>query len=53
MVESLIALRGVDRLSATVLLAELGDLSRFDTAPQFAAFLRLVPSEHTSGGRRR
>lgn len=52
-VESLIALRGVDRLSATVLLAELGDLSRFDTAPQFAAFLGLVPSEHTSGGRRR
>jgi len=40
-VDSLIALRGVDKLAAIVLLAELGDISRFDSP------------EHTSGARRR
>jgi transposase len=52
-VESLVALRGVDKLAAMVLLAELGDISRFDSPRQLMAFLGLVPSEHTSGGRRR
>ena len=28
--EALVALRGVDKVAATVLLAELGDISRFD-----------------------
>jgi transposase len=52
-VESLVALRGIDKLAAMVLLAELGDISRFDSPRQLMAFLGLVPSEHTSGGRRR
>jgi transposase len=52
-VDCLIALRGIDKLAAMVLLAELGDLSRFDSPRQLMAFLGLVPSEHTSGGRRR
>ena len=52
-VESLIALRGVDKLTAIVLLAELGDISRFDSPKELMAFLGLVPSEHSSGGRRR
>ncbi len=52
-VESLIALRGVDKLTAIVLLAELGDISRFDSPRELMAFLGLVPSEHSSGGRRR
>jgi transposase len=52
-VESLVALRGVDKLSAMVLLAELGDISRFDSPRQLMAYLGLVPSEHSSGGRRR
>ncbi len=52
-VESLIALRGVDKLTAIVLLAELGDISRFDSPKERMAFLGLVPSEHSSGGRRR
>ncbi len=52
-VDSLIALRGVDKLSAIVLLAELGDISRFDSPKQLMAFLGLVPSEHSSGSRRR
>ena len=52
-VDSLIALRGVDKLAAIVLLAELGDISRFDSPRQLMAFLGLVPSEHSSGPRRR
>ncbi len=52
-VASLRALRGVDRLTAVTLLAELGDLRRFPTARQFMAYLGLTPSEHSSGGKRR
>ena len=36
-----------------VLMAELGDISRFDAPRQLMAFLGLVPSEHTSANRRR
>ena len=52
-VDSLVALRGVDKVAAIGLLAELGDLSRFDSPKQLMAFLGLVPSEHSSGRRRR
>jgi transposase len=52
-VDSLVALRGIDKLAATVLLAELGDISRFDSPKQLMAYLGLVPSEHTTGRRRR
>jgi len=52
-VDALVALRGIDVLSATVLLAELGDISRFDSPKQLMAYLGLVPSEHSSGSRRR
>lgn len=34
-------------------LAELGDLTRFDTPRELTAYLGLVPSEHSSGGSRR
>lgn len=52
-VSSLVALRGIDKLAAMVLLAELGDISRFDSPKQLMAFLGLVPSEHSTGKRRR
>lgn len=52
-VNALVALRGIDKVAAIVLLAELGDISRFDSPKQLMAFLGLVPSEHSSGGRRR
>ena len=52
-VDSLVALRGIDKLAAMVLLAELGDISRFESPRQLMAFLGLVPSEHTSSHRRR
>lgn len=53
MVDSLVALRGIDKLAAMVLLSELGDISRFESPRQLMAYLGLVPSEHSSGGRRR
>lgn len=52
-IEALVALRGIDKLSAMVLVAELGDISRFDSPRQLMAFLGLVPSEHSTGNRRR
>lgn len=52
-VSSLVALRGIDKVAALTLLAELGDISRFDTPKQLMAYLGLVPSEHSSGNRRR
>jgi transposase len=51
-VDSLICLRGIDRLSAITLLAELGDLRRFQSPSQLMAYLGLVPSEHSSGPNR-
>jgi len=43
-------LRGIDTLSAMVLVAEIFDFRRFGTAEEFMSFLGLVPSEHTTGG---
>ena len=52
-VEGLMALSGVDVVTAMTVLAEVGDLTRFDSARELMSFLGLVPSEHSSGGRRR
>src|SRR5487761_457222 len=49
-IEALMALRGVSLLTATTIVAEIGDLKRFASAPQLMAYLGLVPSEHSSGG---
>jgi transposase len=49
LVEAFQALRGVQILSAVVLAAELGDLTRFASAPELMAYAGLVPSEHSSG----
>ena len=51
-VDSLVALRGVDKIAAVTLLAELGDVSRFDSPRELMGFLGLVPSVHDSGQRR-
>jgi transposase len=48
-IESLMALRGVNLLTAATLMAEIGDLKRFASAPQLMAYLGVVPSEHSSG----
>jgi transposase len=49
MVKALQALRGVSLIAATVTVAELGDLSRFNKPKELMAYLGLVPSEHSSG----
>jgi len=48
-VTALRVLRGIDTLSAMVLLSELGDLRRFPTAPQLMAAIGLVPAEASTG----
>ncbi len=45
--------RGIDTLTAMLLLAELHDFRRFQTAPALMAYLGLVPSEASSGERHR
>lgn len=47
------AMRGVRLLVATGVVAELGDLTRFDHPRKLMGYLGLVPSEHSTGGRRR
>jgi transposase len=46
-------LRGIDTLTAVGLCAEIGDFERFARAGQLASYLGLVPSEDSSGERRR
>jgi transposase len=52
-VEAIQALRGVELTGAIILIAELGDLTRFDTPRKLMAYLGLTPSEYSSGERRR
>jgi len=52
-VEALMALRGVKLITAMTVIAQLGDISRFDSPRQLMAYLGLVPSEHSSGKSRR
>lgn len=52
-IEALMALRGVNLLTATTVVAEIGDLKRFAKASQLMAYLGLVPSEYSSGGSQR
>jgi transposase len=46
-------LRGIDTLTAVGLCAEIGDFERFDRPGRLASYLGLVPSEDSSGQRRR
>jgi transposase len=48
-VTALMAMRGIDLISAAAFLAEIGDLSRFATPRELMAYLGLVPSEHSTG----
>jgi transposase len=52
-VDALQALRGVQFTVAVTTVAELGDLTRFDTPRELMKFLGLIPSEYSSGERRR
>lgn len=52
LVADLRCLRGVDTLTALGIAAEIGELSRFESAEQFMSFVGLTPSERSSGEKR-
>ena len=52
-VKAIQAMRGVRLLVATGMIAELGDLTRFDHPRKLMSYLGLVPSEHSTGGNRK
>ena len=52
-VSRLKAFKGIETLIALSLIVEIADFNRFARAEQFMAFLGLVPSEHSSGAKRR
>ncbi|MFT6530167.1 MAG: transposase, partial [Psychrosphaera sp.] len=52
-VKAIQAMRGVRLLVATGVIAELGDLTRFDHPRKLMSYLGLVSSEHSSGGKQR
>jgi transposase len=52
-VKAIQAMRGVRLLVAVGVVAELGDLTRFDHPRKLMSYVGLVPSEHSSGGKRK
>ena len=52
-VGAIMTLRGLDLVTASTVVAELGDLKRFARPRELMGYLGLVPSEHTSGAKRR
>ena len=52
-VRALMSLRGVALLNAATLVAELGDLQRFEHPRQLMSYLGLVPSEDTTSADRK
>ena len=52
-VTALKAFKGIQTLIALSFVVEIGDFRRFAAADQFMAFLGLVPSERSSGNKRR
>jgi len=53
LVEALQALRGFALINAITVASEIGDPRRFETPRQLMAFVGLVPSEHSTGEKRR
>jgi transposase len=51
-VEAVQALRGVDFTGAVTFMAEVGDVTRFDTPRKLMSYLGLTPSEDSSGAHR-
>jgi transposase len=52
-VQALMCLRGFQLTAATILVAELGNVRRFEHPRHLMGFLGLVPKENTTGERRR
>ncbi len=49
--QRLLKVEGIGPISATAIVAAVGDAKQFSNARQFAAWLGLVPSQHSSGGK--
>jgi transposase len=49
--QRLMNVEGIGPISATAIVAAVGDAKQFSSARQFAAWLGLVPSQHSSGGK--
>ena len=52
-VQALQSLRGVSMIVATTTVAEVGDMKRFKSPVELMSYLGLVPSEHSSGERKK
>lgn len=52
-VKAIQAMRGIRLVIATSIIAELGDLNRFDDPRKLMSYVGLTPSEHSSGGKRK
>lgn len=52
-VKAIQALRGVRLIVAAGVIAELGDITRFDSPRKLMSYVGLTPSEHSSGSRRK
>jgi transposase len=53
LVSAVMTLRGLDLVAATTVVAELGDLRRFAHPRELMGYVGLVPSEHSTGSKRR
>ncbi|MDT4850294.1 IS110 family transposase ISPa11 [compost metagenome] len=52
-IQRLLAVEGVGPISATAVVAAVGDARQFHSGRQFAAWLGLVPRQHSTGGKQR
>ena len=52
-IKKLRVFKGIDYIIALALLCEIGDFRRFARAKDFMSYLGLVPSESSSGGKRK
>lgn len=52
-VERLLQIEGIGPITATAIVSAVGDARQFSSARQFAAWLGLVPRQHSSGGKER
>lgn len=53
LVDALQAFRGIETIHGVRIVAELGDLTRFDSPRKLMGYLGLIPTEDSSGARRR
>ena len=53
LVEAAMGFRGFKEVAAMIIISEIGDFKRFEHPKKLMAYLGLVPSEESSGGKRR